>query len=187
MSLETQREHDTIHVTALAPSASAGISAAGAAGAAAERMPILILTALSASPDAHVAAARRVHSTIENLVMSTRVASDGHVDSARAFQRRWILVTLIVFAALAARGCTGISATSAISATLELGIVIIGAAERVCRHARMTTALLVARAMRGVTIVRAGLQHAPGDEIGDAGRWRFCGASSAFDGLLGRS
>jgi len=97
--------------------------------------------------------------------VSTTVASDRHVNGTRGRLRCGVLVALVVFAALASRSSTCVSAASAARATLELGIMLVGAADRVGWHARVATALLIAGAVSSVAIVRASLQHAPGDQL----------------------
>lgn len=72
---------------------------------------------------------------------------------------------MIVFAAFASGRRARVSTTSAFGTALELCIVLVGAAHRVCRHARVAAALLVAGAVGGITIVGAGLQHALGNQF----------------------
>jgi len=117
--------------------------------------------------------------------MSTRVASDGHVNGAGSSFRHWVLVSLIVLAAFASRGRARVSTAGAFGAALEHCIMLVGATHRVRRHARVAAALLVAGAVGGVTIVGASLQHALGNQFCHSpghGRLGGCLWRLLFDG-----
>merc|ERR1719268_541133 len=108
-------------------------------------MAILIVATQATGSDADVAAASRIDAAIEDLAVGTRVADDGRVTDALSTTGHRVFVPVTVGATRACGARAGSPATTAFGTTLELVVVVAGAADRAQRHARMAAALHVGR------------------------------------------
>jgi len=134
MGLETEWKHHTVDIAALAPRARASVSTAASARAAGEGMAILIDAAVPTRSDADITTASGVYTTVEDLAMRACVASDGRGRTALRACRHWVFVAIAVGAARTPGSSASVPATRACRTALELVVMVVCAADRVCRH-----------------------------------------------------